>query len=673
MKRLNFTSLALLLLLAVGLGGCDGSPIALFATPTPTVTATFTPTPTNTPTNTPTPTSTPTSTATPTPTPTPLSAADIFAFVSPSVAFIETPAGTGSGVLIEDGYVVTNAHVVWPFQKVRVVFSDGSEHLDAPVLNWDLLGDLAVIGPIQTSISPVSFEDGEDLIIGSETFLIGYPGEAEQFPQPTFTQGLISRIREWKPIEMTYFQTDALIARGQSGGVLVSKEGAVIGISTFSFTEAGFGLVASAADVLPRVESLIAGEDVDGLGDRHLPIAEGQLEYELTLRHDWDAGLYILNEPAGTTVDIEVDGENDAAFGFFDVFGQPLIVADETESGIETASATTELAAPYFVVLAQYPEESGDFKVRSNRNLVPLTDVDDGIKLSVGQTLLANLDYPRDSDYFVIDLEAGDIININIDSVRIDPFLIIDYPEATDEQVIFDDNSGGGPFGINAQVTYQAPHSGSYFIVVEDASDTRVGGYILSVGEAPLDATPVAPPPTPTPTPTPESTSTPLPPPTPTPIPTPAIPMALYESDEYPFAIQYPAQWVEQPKQEGQGSTLVSYIGDNNAEFGILKEDWTGTGFGELTLEEYVDLVIFNLSQFADVEITLREQMVNAQGFQVEIIEYTAGPGIFKSSQLIYVHKGTIGLNVTYFAPRAKHQELEPVIDFSFNTFQVTE
>ena len=234
------------------------TPVSM-VTPTPVPTATPPPLPTATPvptaTPTPTPTSTPTPSPTPAPTPAPLTAAQIFASVSASVAFIETPAFFGSGVLVEGGYVITNAHVVWPFDKVRVAFPDGSDHVDAPVLNWDLMGDLAVIGPLQTSIDPVALVDGEDLITGSDVFLIGYPGEVERFPEPTLSRGLISRLREWDAIGMTYFQTDASIAGGQSGGVLVSEDGDVIGITGFFFGEQGFSLAASASDVLTRVRN----------------------------------------------------------------------------------------------------------------------------------------------------------------------------------------------------------------------------------------------------------------------------------------------------------------------------------------------------------------------------------------------------------------------------------
>ena len=110
------------------------------ATPTPTATVpptatatptgTFTATPTETPTITRTPTASPTATVTPSPTqPT---TAGIFARLAPSIAFVEVASGSGSGVLIEGGYVLTNAHVVWPFEHVRVVFGDQSEYLKVP-------------------------------------------------------------------------------------------------------------------------------------------------------------------------------------------------------------------------------------------------------------------------------------------------------------------------------------------------------------------------------------------------------------------------------------------------------------------------------------------------------------------------------------------------------------
>ena len=166
-----------------------------------------------------------------------------------------------------------------------MVFPDGPEFLDVPVLSWDLMVDLAVIWPIETSIEPIDLVGREDLVTGSEVFLIEYPGETEQFPQAAITRGIISRTREWQPARMTYFQTDALVGGGQSGGALVSEDAEVIGISGFSFTEADFALVASAADIQHRVAGLVAGDDVSSLGDRDFSLTGGQRQHTGMLRN----------------------------------------------------------------------------------------------------------------------------------------------------------------------------------------------------------------------------------------------------------------------------------------------------------------------------------------------------------------------------------------------------
>ena len=131
--------------------------------------------------------------------PGPLSPSEVFAAVSPGLAFIETSIGTGSGILMEGGLLLTNAHVVWPYEKARVVFPNGTELLDAPVVAWDVMGDLAVldVAAVGDLPDPTHFVDGEAESIGTELFLIGYPAEVDEFPQPTLTSGVLSRIRTW--------------------------------------------------------------------------------------------------------------------------------------------------------------------------------------------------------------------------------------------------------------------------------------------------------------------------------------------------------------------------------------------------------------------------------------------------------------------------------------------
>ncbi len=192
------------------------------------------------------------------PVPVPLegnSPTSIYERVAPSVVYIETDWGTGSGFVVEvDGekYIVTNNHVVSPFRVVRIALPDGNELIDAPVVDVDMLADLAVIGPVETDAPPLELTQDVMTAVGSPVYLIGYPGESEVFPQPTLATGLLSNIRRWPAADLTYYQTDASTVGGQSGGVLVSGNGDVIGVPTFWFGMPGaFGLALNSADALP--------------------------------------------------------------------------------------------------------------------------------------------------------------------------------------------------------------------------------------------------------------------------------------------------------------------------------------------------------------------------------------------------------------------------------------
>lgn len=404
------------------------------------------------------------------------------------MAYIETPTSTGSGALTDGGYVVTSAHVVWPFDEARVVFPDGSEFPNAPVKGWDLLADLAVIGPLDLSAAPLQFEEIESPAIGAEAYLIGYPGEVDAFPQPAIVRGIVSRVRAWDAAGMTYFQTDAAIAGGQSGGALVSESGRLLGISGLSFSEAEYGLVLSMADAAPRVRALIAGGDASGLGARRVPLTGGAARHSVTLSNFWDQRAFLINERAGTNVNVSVSGDNDGRFALYDSFAEEWLSRDETASGVESGSLTLQYDDPLFLVASQLAEEPGDFTVTGSERLIPLNDPDDGKQLSPGRTLLGNLDFPGDADYFLLTLREGERVEVTASSALADAFLLIDYQSATDEQIIVDDDSGGGLFGTDAKVVYEASHTGSYFVVAQDYDGLAPGGYTLTAREASADA-----------------------------------------------------------------------------------------------------------------------------------------------------------------------------------------
>ena len=194
-------------------------------------------------------------------------AAAVYESIAPAVVFVETASGTGSGLLLASNVILTAAHVLYPHRSARVVFPDGTELLDVPLIGWDLMTDIAVLGPVQSEVPPPPIGAASELAIGSDLFTIGYPGEEEPYPQPTISRGVLSRYRHWPDQGITYVQTDALVDGGQSGGVLASPDGVVVGMTLFG-DFGHFGLAISARDVLPRVDALLAGEDPAELGDR---------------------------------------------------------------------------------------------------------------------------------------------------------------------------------------------------------------------------------------------------------------------------------------------------------------------------------------------------------------------------------------------------------------------
>ena len=423
--------------------------------------------------------------------PGPLAPAQIYERVSPLIAFIETSIGTGSGVLTEGGHVVTSAHVVWPFDTARVVLPDGSEFQEVPVKGWDMLADLAVLGPIDTPTGALTLVDGEDLPIGSNVYLIGYPGEDEEFPQPTIGRGLLTRVRESELVGITYLQTDAPVIGGQSGGALVSEMGEVIGIIGFGFTGANFGLAGSLADILPRVRQIIAGGDPSGLGDRSVPLVGGEFSHEGVLGIFWDAQVYVINESPGTVVAIAIDGEKDGVITVYDSFGSEVLYLDEYEDeGSESGSFVVEHGGPHFLTVEHVLDTPSFFTLTGSSRLIELYDPDDGKHLKVGHTMIGNLDYPGDSDHFRVNLREGETIEVVARSVLVDTFLFVDYyhalglARATVEQIIADDDSGGGLSLVDAKIVYRAPHTGSYYVVVQSALGAEYGGYTIKVDRA---------------------------------------------------------------------------------------------------------------------------------------------------------------------------------------------
>jgi serine protease Do len=143
--------------------------------------------------------------------------------------------GTGSGIIIsDDGYILTNNHVVENANKVTVALSD-KRTFDATVIGTDPLTDLAVI-KIDAKNLPVAYlGDSDNLKVGQWVMAIGNPLSLAS----TVTAGIVSAIgrgqlgliKDSYGVE-NFIQTDAAINPGNSGGALVDLSGAVIGVNS---------------------------------------------------------------------------------------------------------------------------------------------------------------------------------------------------------------------------------------------------------------------------------------------------------------------------------------------------------------------------------------------------------------------------------------------------------
>ena len=148
--------------------------------------------------------------------------------------------GTGTGFIIsDDGYIVTNAHVIYDEEypageavDVSVMFSDESEH-EADVIAYDLDTDIAVLKVNETGLKPAVLGDSDELRVGELVIAVGNPLGFDLFG--TVTSGIVSALNRRIDINdknMNLIQTDAAINSGNLGGPLLNSCGQVIGINS---------------------------------------------------------------------------------------------------------------------------------------------------------------------------------------------------------------------------------------------------------------------------------------------------------------------------------------------------------------------------------------------------------------------------------------------------------
>ncbi|MDG1214648.1 MAG: Do family serine endopeptidase, partial [Luminiphilus sp.] len=178
-------------------------------------------------------------------------------------------AGMGSGFIIsEDGYVVTNNHVVENARQILVRLPDRQEY-DATLVGTDPRSDLAVLKIQAQDLPALPLADDEQVKVGQWVLAIGSPFSLDF----SVTAGIVSAVGRSLPTEtgdnyVPFIQTDVAINPGNSGGPLFNLEGEVIGVNSQIFTRSGGSIGLSFAIPASVVRNVVTQIQETGVVER---------------------------------------------------------------------------------------------------------------------------------------------------------------------------------------------------------------------------------------------------------------------------------------------------------------------------------------------------------------------------------------------------------------------
>lgn len=242
-----------------------------------------------------------------------------------STSMYSTAGSEGSGIIMsEDGYIITNAHVISDAIGLKVVLSDGTEYA-AQIVGADTKTDLAVIKIEASGLTAAEFGNSDQLEVGEQVIAVGNPTGLEL--GGTLTVGYVSALNRQidSSNALNYIQTDAAINPGNSGGALANEYGQVIGINSAKISGDGYeglGFAISINDAQPIIDDLINYGYVKGRVRMGISVYE--MDAFMAQLNKAPQGLIVASVEAGTPAassglvpgDIitAIDGNNISAF-----------------------------------------------------------------------------------------------------------------------------------------------------------------------------------------------------------------------------------------------------------------------------------------------------------------------------------------------------------------------
>jgi serine protease Do len=225
---------------------------------------------------------------------------------------VSSTASSGSGFIIsEDGYIVTNNHVVSGAQKLTVIMTNGDEY-EAQIIGADSENDVALIKIEATDLPTVSIGDSDSIQVGQQVCAIGNPlGELTNTLTVGYVSALDREINEnGTPINM--FQTDCAINSGNSGGPIFDMHGNVVGITTAKYSSSssvfsstasieGIGFCIPSNDAMDIVSDLLQYGYVKGRPA--LGISCQAISSTVTQYYNLPTGIYVSEVEEGSAAD----------------------------------------------------------------------------------------------------------------------------------------------------------------------------------------------------------------------------------------------------------------------------------------------------------------------------------------------------------------------------------
>uniref|UniRef100_A0A671VJ93 HtrA serine peptidase 4 n=1 Tax=Sparus aurata TaxID=8175 RepID=A0A671VJ93_SPAAU len=253
----------------------------------------------------------------------------------------ELSVSSGSGFIVsEDGWIITNAHVLTNKQRIKVELKSGSQY-DATVMDMDQKMDVALIKIEPDNPLPVlHLGQSSDLRPGEFVVAVGSPFSL----QNTVTTGIISTAQRsglalgFEDSEMDYIQTDAIINYGNSGGPLVNLDGDVIGINTLKVA-AGISFAIPADRIrqfLAESYDRKATSEKKYIGVRMLqltPFLIQDLKERMAEFPDVDSGVYVYEVIHGTAASSAGMIEHDIIIA---INGQSIHTMQEVSEAVQS-------------------------------------------------------------------------------------------------------------------------------------------------------------------------------------------------------------------------------------------------------------------------------------------------------------------------------------------------